>query len=95
MSSSIRTKLTAILAFQFIALAVIGWQGTAGMQDVNETVKVTYFDEFVPARLIADANSALLGWNRAILNHILAENAEKTGEYERIVERERCGLADP
>jgi hypothetical protein len=41
LSSSIGTKLAAILAFQLIALAVIGWQGTAGMQDVNETVKVT------------------------------------------------------
>jgi signal transduction histidine kinase len=97
LSSSIRTKLTGILAFQFIALAVIGWQGAAGMKDLNETVKITYFNEFVPARLIADANSALLGWNRAILNHILAENTEKMDEYERIVDREKdtvCQILD-
>jgi signal transduction histidine kinase len=92
LSVSIRTKLIAIFAFQFIALAVIGWQAAARMGEVNETVKVTYFDEFIPARLIADANSALLGWNRAILNHILAENAGKMGEYGRIIEREKDKL---
>ena len=87
MNLSIRAKLAGILALQMIAMALLGWQGIVGIRDLKDRVKLIYAGEFLPSRMIATTDSTLVSWNRAILNHILAENMEKMEQYEQIIKR--------
>ncbi len=87
MNLSIRAKLAGILALQMIAMALLGWQGIVGIRDLKDRVKLIYAGEFLPSRMIATTDSTLVSWNRAILNHILAENMEKMEQYEQIIKQ--------
>jgi signal transduction histidine kinase len=87
MNPSIRTKFMGFLALQMIAMVVVGWQGIAGMGDMNGRIKSIYEHQFVPSRIVAGANRELIAWNRAILNHLLAENADKMIGYEQVINR--------
>ena len=85
MRLSIRAKLMIGFVLILVAMAVIGWQGIVGMSDINKDLNAINTDQFVPARTIANANIALIAWNRAMLNHVLAESPEKMDEYEQIM----------
>lgn len=87
MSPSIRTKFMGILALQIVAIALVGWQGIAGMDAMKGRIKSIHEHQFVPSRIISSANNDLIAWNRAILNFLLAENTEKRKEYEQIINR--------
>ena len=92
MNPSIRTKFMGILALLIVAMALVGWQGIAGIDEMNGRIKSIYEHQFVPSRIIAGANNDLIAWNRAILNFLLAENAEKREEYEQIISRHQDAL---
>ena len=85
MKLSIRTKLMIGFVLVLVAAAVIGWRGIVGMGDINENLNTIKTDQFAPARVVANANIALIAWNRATLNHVLAENEQKMDEYEQIM----------
>ena len=87
MNPSIRTKFMGIVGLQMIAMVVVGWQGIAGMGEMKGRIKSIHEHQFVPSRIVAGANSELIAWSRAILNHLLAENEERMIEYEQIIER--------
>ena len=85
MRLSIRTKLMIGFVLILVAMAVVGWRGIVGMSDINKELNSINTDQFVPARTIANANIALIAWNRATLNYVLAESPEKMDEYEQIM----------
>lgn len=87
MNLSIRIKIMGILALQMIAMALMGWQGITGMGELNTRIQAIYEQQFVPSRMMARANSDLIAWKRAILNHLLAENAGKMEAEEQSVNR--------
>ena len=80
---SIRTKLIAGSAISLIALAIVGWWGVVGMGRINEQLNAINTEQFVPARTIAEANIALIAWDRATLNYVLAEDTQMADKYER------------
>ena len=92
MNPSIHVKLMGILVLQLIAIVLVGWLGIAGMDEMNGRIQSIYDRQFVPSRIIAGANSDLIAWNRAILNFLLAENAEKREEYEQIINRHQDAI---
>jgi signal transduction histidine kinase len=85
MRLSIRTKLMSVFIVILMAMGIVGWRGIVGMSDINEDLNEIKFYQFTPSRMIAEANIALLAWNRATLNHVLAENSQKMDEYEKIM----------
>jgi signal transduction histidine kinase len=92
MNLSIRIKIIGILALQMIAMALMGWQGIAGMGELNTRIQAIYEQQFVPSRMMARANSDLIAWKRAILNHLLAENAGKMEADEQNVDRHQIAV---
>lgn len=89
MNVSIRTKFIGIIALQAAANILVGWQGIAGINEMNMKINSIYEHQFIPSRIISDANSDLIAWNRAILNFLLAEDAEKSEEYVQIVNKQK------
>ena len=89
---SIRTKLLFSFLFILILIGIVGWRGIAGMRHINQELNSIHDNQFIPARLIANANIALIAWNRATLNHVLAENKEKMNEYEQIMLDQRIAI---
>ncbi|MBU2535743.1 MAG: MCP four helix bundle domain-containing protein [Chloroflexota bacterium] len=85
MRLSIRTKLMIGFVLILVAMAVVGWRDIVGMGDINKELNSISTDQFVPAKTIANANIALIAWNRAMLNHVLAESPENMDEYEQIM----------
>ena len=85
MRLSIRTKLIGGAVLILITMAIVGWRGIAGMRDINTQLNEINSDQFEPARLIANANIGLIAWNRATLNHVLAESIQKMDKYEQIM----------
>jgi signal transduction histidine kinase len=77
-----------------IAMALVGWQAVKGTHDLSEKVKSIYMDELLPLRTIATADSGLIAWNRAILNHILAEDVDKMEQYEQTINRHRDRVSE-
>lgn len=69
--------LVGCLGTMVAALVIVGWRGLAGMRDINRQLNTIEVEQFEPALRIANANLALLDWNRAILNFILAEASER------------------
>ncbi|MBD3175704.1 MAG: HAMP domain-containing protein [Armatimonadia bacterium] len=86
---TIKTKLLVLIGCLIIALGIVAWRGLAGMQDINTALNEIDHNQFVPARTVANANSALIAWNRATLNHVLAENEAKMSEYEAVMTEQR------
>ena len=85
MRLSVRAKLISGFTLILVIVAIAGWRGILGMRDINRELNSIYTDQFKPARLISNANIALIAWNRAVLNHVLAENTERMGKYEQIM----------
>ncbi len=87
MNPSVRIKFMGLLVLQMVALAVVGWQGLTGLADMNGRIKAIHEHQFIPSRLVALANTELIAWNRAILNHLLAENIEQMRQYDQLIGR--------
>ena len=94
MRLSIREKMMGSAAFILIAMAIVGWRGIEGMRDINKDLNEIKTNQFEPARAIANANIALISWNCAMLNHVLAESSEKMDEYERIMLSQKAVLLE-
>ena len=94
MNITLRTKLVGSFTVILLALAIVAWRGITGMSDINEELISTNTEQFIPARMIANANIALIAWNRAALNHVLAENTQRTDEYERIMLDQKAALLE-
>ena len=94
MRLSIRTKLMSAFTLILIAMGIVGWRGIAGMKDINEGLNEIKSGQVIPSQMIAEANIALIAWNRATLNHVLAESSEKMAEYERIMLVQKSRLLD-
>ena len=94
MRLSIRKKVIGTITIVLLLTAVVGWRGIAGMRDINRELDSIHDEQFHPARMIANANIALVSWNRAILNHVLAESTEKMVEYEQIMLDQRIAMIE-
>jgi signal transduction histidine kinase len=94
MSLSMRTKLIGTLALSVMATTLVGWLGIAGMRDINAELNGLYANDFEPARVIAEADIAIMTWNRDMLNYLLAHDPEAKDDYRRaVVEQEDEVLA--
>jgi signal transduction histidine kinase len=94
MRLSMRTKLMGTLALSVIATIIVGWLGIAGMRDINAALNGLYTNDFEPARMIAEADIAIMTWNRDMLNYVLAPDAESRDDYRKaIAEQENAVLA--
>ena len=91
---SLRAALLISFGFVLVAAGVVGWRGISGMGDLNEALNAIYQEQFLPGRRIADANVALVAWNRATLNHVLAESTQKMDEYEGIMAGQRMAVVE-
>jgi signal transduction histidine kinase len=89
---SIKTKLLGSFILVFLLTVIVGWRGIAGMADINESHNHIKTNQFLPAQKIANANIALVAWNRATLNHVLAENIARMEQYELIMLEQRNAL---
>ena len=89
MKFSIRAKLISSSGLLIIVMAIVGWRGIAGMQELNQTLDEMYTDQFFPARTVADANIALIAWNRAMVNHIVALNDEEMDQHREGIDRHK------
>lgn len=85
MKLSIRTKMMGFFILIILGTSIVGWRGIVGMSDINRDLNSIDTEQFIPARTIANANAALIAWNRAVLNHVIAENVQKMDEFERIM----------
>ena len=94
MRLSIRTKLVGRAIFILIAIMIVGWRGIEGMRDINEDLNEIKIRQFAPMQIIANTNIGLIAWNRAILNHVLAENFQKMDEYEKIMLEQKAALIE-
>jgi len=91
---SLRVKLFVSFSVVLILAGIMGWRGLVGMDDLNTAFNQLQDDQFTPARMIANANIALIAWNRATLNHVLAENIEQLDKYERIMAEQKEASID-
>lgn len=91
---SIRIKLVGGYVFILIAMTIVGWQGVVGMKDINFALHSINRNQFIPTRTIAEANIALISWNRAILNHIIAEKSRNKDLYARIMVDQRNTMVE-
>jgi signal transduction histidine kinase len=78
---SIRTKLMAVLISSVVAMAIVGLQGVVGMREMDSMLNHVYANDFVPARLATDAESALTAWSRDTLNCRDTGNGVERKEY--------------
>lgn len=82
---SIRTKLITIFTFVIVLMGIVGWYVISGMHEINDQLNSIYYDQVIPARVISDANIALLAWNRSGLHYVLSGSTEKKEVYEEII----------
>ena len=89
---SIRIKIYTIIILLLSLTFIVCWRGIAGMNKMNNQIDSIVQDHFLHARVIANANIALISWNRAVLNHTLAENRTKMDEFEQIMLKQKKEL---
>ncbi|MCJ7569735.1 MAG: ATP-binding protein [Anaerolineales bacterium] len=94
MRLSIRARLMIGMSVVLGAMAIVGRQGVVGMNDINQVLHSVNTDQVIPARMIANTNIALLAWNRATLNHVLAENIQEMDEFEQIMSTEKAAMTE-
>ena len=92
MRLSVRNKLISGFTIVLMATGIVGWRGIVGMSDINEELNEIKAGQFMPAKMIANANIALNSLNRAVLNHVLSENIEKMEVYERNILEQKAFL---
>ena len=56
MRLSIKGKLISGFALILIITIIVGWRGIVTMHDINETLTIINTGEFIPAKMIANAN---------------------------------------
>jgi PAS domain S-box-containing protein len=89
MNISIQKRLAIGFFVILIALAFTGWRGVVGMGFINEEINAINSHQFIPSLTVAEANTALLSWNRALLNHVIAETGQEMEKYERIIPNQK------
>ena len=52
MSFSIYTKLVFGMTFALFAMAIVGWRGVVGMNDINQNLNAINVDQFIPRKYI-------------------------------------------
>ncbi len=83
MKLALRGKLILGFSLAMIGIGIVAWRGIVGMYGLNAELNSIEEKQFRPAALIADANVALLAWNRAILKHIIVTNRNSMKELEK------------
>ena len=89
MNFSIRAKLIGTFSLIIAGMAIVGWRGIAGMQEINQALNDMYTTDFVPARTVANANIALIEWNRAMVNHVLESTDAEMDKRREIMDRHK------
>ena len=92
MRLSIRSKLVSGFALILIMMIILGWRGIVVLNDIKETFTIINTEELIPAKMTANANIALIMWNRATLNHVLATNMQEMNRYEQIMLEQKAIL---
>jgi hypothetical protein len=59
-NTSIRAKLILGLSVMVVALSIVGWRGVVGMTTLNLALERSLTDDFIPARIVANANRGLI-----------------------------------
>jgi CHASE3 domain sensor protein len=91
---SIRMRLVCMFAFSLIALATVGWYGLAGMQEMKSELTRTYNTDFVPMRIVAEANHALVVLHREMLGYLLEEDTSQMAAYRQTIFLQKNVLQD-
>ncbi|MBD3175742.1 MAG: HAMP domain-containing protein [Armatimonadia bacterium] len=74
-----------------VRICVNLWKAaTDGMRSINAQMNSISANEFTPAMLASELNVELISWNRATLNHVLAESEEKMAEYESAISEQEA-----
>jgi signal transduction histidine kinase len=88
-NTSIRTKLIVGLSVMVLALIIVSWRGVAGMSALNLALERSLTDDFIPARIVANANSGLIALNRAVLNHMFATDSLEMQTFNTVIIEQR------
>jgi signal transduction histidine kinase len=88
-NTSIRAKLIFGLSVMVVALSIVGWRGVAGMTSLNMALERSLTDDFIPARIVANANSGLIALNRAVLNHMFATDSLEMQTFNIVIFEQR------
>jgi hypothetical protein len=88
-NTSIRTKLIVGLSVMVLALIIVSWRGVAGMSALNLALERSLTDDFIPARIVANANSGLIALNRAVLNHMFATDSLEMQTFNIVIIEQR------
>ncbi|MCE5272891.1 methyl-accepting chemotaxis protein [bacterium] len=75
-------KLAVGFAVVLILSAVVGWRGIESMSALNKAITDLNNNQFQPATTVANANIALISWNRAMINHIITTDQEGMAAHE-------------
>jgi signal transduction histidine kinase len=86
---SLNARLRIIGLFILGLMMILGWQGIVGMRDINKKLHSIYTNQYSHTKIVANTNIALTSWNRAVLNHILAEKRTKEEGYEQVILKEK------
>jgi len=89
MTRSLRARLFGIVCLSLIAMTFIAWLGISGMRDIRLRMDSTYTDEFIPTKLVADLNAAIVSWHRDLIRSFLSEPSANPEEYLPALSRER------
>lgn len=89
-----RTKFIITIVLVLVLLSIVGWRSIVGMRDINKELNSIYNDQFLPSQLTANLNIAVISWNRAVLNYVLAENMAEMDEYGQIVLAQRNAITE-
>jgi signal transduction histidine kinase len=89
MANSLRARLFGIVCLSLIAMTVIAWLGISGMRSIRSKMDNTYTNEFIPTKLIADLNAAIITWHRDLMRSFLSEEAVNPEEYVPALTKER------
>jgi len=88
-NTSIRAKLILGLSVMVVALSIVGWRGVVGMTTLNLALERSLTDDFIPARIVANANRGLIALNRAVLNHMFATDSLEMQSFNVVIIEQR------
>jgi len=86
---TIRAKLIIWLTLMVLALNIVGWRGVVGMSKLHSALERSLSDDFIPARIVANANSGLIALNRAVLNHMFATDSIEMQTFNVVIVEKR------
>lgn len=77
--------MVIVSVFSLVTLVVVGWLGINGMVIMKRSLNRTYNTDFVPMRLIAEANRAMIVLQREMLTHLLGKDVSEVSGYRSAV----------